>query len=320
MGMVEELDLLLLGQTLLCLAHGLFLRDPFGLTLLPSALFLGLTLEQASIRLGGTHCHASSPLSNFSECSSLNSVLLYVVWIYLCVLTTRRLSPQPHHWTSPFLAGLVFFGYCGVYELQGPLMGWWWWPADDLVLKAGGQLQQFGALADDPRGVVTSPYVATALSDRVFGVPLMALYFHVAIGGAIYACLQVMSFLSPFLAVLLAPPIAMLWDIPIHLLIRILPGTSRALVAPILMLGSLLSPFLFGPPLKLDSPSDIMLLIIPLIHHGYFISSALLRHGKETLPNELKLTLCFLAGISLALHACASGMLMIFRSERRKLE
>lgn len=308
-GLIAELDYLFLAQTVLCLAHAVRYEGSFHLLLLPAAFLLGLSIEQASIRFGGTHCHASSLYFNFSECSTLNSVLMYVVWVYTCVVSTQRLTARSYHWTAPFLAGLVFFGFCSVYELQGPLMGWWTWPSTDLVLKAQGHLRQFGPLADDPRGIVTSAYVGAALEDRIFGATIMAPYFHVAIGGAIFLGLQMLSFRSPFVLVILAPPLAMLLIIPIQVLTRVLPALSRVIVVPMIMLGSFLVPFVYGPPLREAPPLDLKLFVIPLFHHGYFLSNALFRHGRGIFPMQLKAILCLLSAVSLLLHAYAAGII-----------
>eukprot|EP00746_Dinoflagellata_sp_MGD_P056890 gnl/MRDRNA2_/MRDRNA2_245511_c0_seq1.p1 gnl/MRDRNA2_/MRDRNA2_245511_c0~~gnl/MRDRNA2_/MRDRNA2_245511_c0_seq1.p1 ORF type:complete len:418 (+),score=46.11 gnl/MRDRNA2_/MRDRNA2_245511_c0_seq1:69-1256(+) len=59
--------------------------------LLASAFLLGFIGEQLAIRFGGTHCHATSPIANFSDCSSLNSVLWYGPWLYSAVTVAQRL-------------------------------------------------------------------------------------------------------------------------------------------------------------------------------------------------------------------------------------
>ena len=308
-GLIAELDYLSLAQTVLCLAHAVRYEGSFHLLLLPAAFLLGLSIEQASIRFGGTHCHASSLYFNISDCSSLNSVLIYVIWVYTCGISTLRLTARSYHWTAPFLAGLVFFCFCGVYELQGPLMGWWTWPSADLVLKAQSKLRQYGPLAEDPRGIVTSAYVGMALKDRVFGVAIMAPFFHAAIGGAIFLGLQILSFQQPLVLVILAPPLAMLWIIPTQLLADIHPALSRMIVVPTVMLGSFLLPFVRGPPLRETPPLDLKLFVIPLFHHSFFLSNALFRHGRHILPVQLKAFICLLSAISIVLHAYAAGII-----------
>jgi hypothetical protein len=92
------------------------------LTLALSGFLLGLSTEQMSLRFGGTHCHASG-LVHFHECSSLNSVLFYCPWVYVGITGAKRLIHK-NSWAFPFIAGTLFFGMCGVYESQGPMMGW----------------------------------------------------------------------------------------------------------------------------------------------------------------------------------------------------
>ena len=53
----------------------------------PSASTLvGLITEFGAIRFGGTHCHHGSAYAN-CVCSSANSVLYYMPWIYSCVVS-----------------------------------------------------------------------------------------------------------------------------------------------------------------------------------------------------------------------------------------
>ena len=93
--------------------------------LILSGLLLGYLTETASIRFGGTHCHASG-LLNFSECSSANSILYYVPWIYSGITCGRRLVSEKSP-AFPFICGLLFFLICGIYGCQGPTMRWWLW-------------------------------------------------------------------------------------------------------------------------------------------------------------------------------------------------
>ena len=82
LGGTLGLDLLILAMCVLVLLHA-SRNNSYGLAL--TGLVVGASIETASIRLGGTHCHASG-LLDLSECSSLNSVLYY------CLLYT---SPSP---------------------------------------------------------------------------------------------------------------------------------------------------------------------------------------------------------------------------------
>merc|ERR1719424_143356 len=129
--------------------------------LLIAGLGLGAVTEHASLRLGGTHCHQSG-IIDISECSSANSVFYYLPWVYACVTLARRLVDE-NSWSFPLITGFLFFGMCGVYESQGPSMGWWLWPQTDLVVKAGSDITQFGIPAQDSRGLVASQHAYDAL-------------------------------------------------------------------------------------------------------------------------------------------------------------
>jgi len=75
---VLGLDLSVFVLTSLCFFHACIKRSD--VILLFSGGILGLLVEQASLRFGGTHCHASG-LIDVSDCSSLNSVLFYAPWV-----------------------------------------------------------------------------------------------------------------------------------------------------------------------------------------------------------------------------------------------
>ena len=101
--------------------------------------------------------------------------------VYTGVSCARRLVDE-RSWSFPLLCGMLFFGICGIYECQGPLMGWWLWPRPDGIVKAGCNIWQAWELGEDARGLVVSPHAAEALAERVHGVPVMAPYFHFAFG------------------------------------------------------------------------------------------------------------------------------------------
>ena len=131
---IVELDVMVVLMSAAAMYHAHTEKDPVvrkeNYVLIVTSFLLGLATEHASLRFGGTHCHASGTL-NFSECSSVNSVCYYIGWIYTCILVARRLTRRSDgstSWAFPFLTGGLFFGMCGVYEMQGPLMGWWLWP------------------------------------------------------------------------------------------------------------------------------------------------------------------------------------------------
>jgi hypothetical protein len=61
-------------------------RNTGRIALVIACLVLALCTEQASIKLGGTHCHKEG-IAMVSRCSSLNSVTYYVPWMYSCLLS-----------------------------------------------------------------------------------------------------------------------------------------------------------------------------------------------------------------------------------------
>ena len=129
---IAELDALVLVMVLTTLLHAYRTRN---LALWSSGLLLGLWTEHASLRLGGTHCHASSaflnvrggggaespapplphpssPLHQVSDCSSLNACAYYIPWLYSCVVSARRLcggGPGAKH-LLPVVGGALFLG------------------------------------------------------------------------------------------------------------------------------------------------------------------------------------------------------------------
>ncbi len=276
---VDALDALVLCMVALTCLHA-HRHGSWALAL--SGLGLGLVVEQASLRFGGTHCHASGRI-NISDCSSANSVFYYVPWVYAGVTSARRLVDE-RSWAFPLLCGVLFFGMCGVYESQGPFMGWWLWPRADGVVKPGCDIWQHGVPGADRRGLVVSAHAAEALSTRVHGVPALAPYFHFAFGWGIARALQLSSFRAPLLAVILGPSLGapnpsprrqpsphsrpprpprararragMLWDPPVRV-IELCIGASKSVAAAALMLGSLVVAVAAGPPFaRHDAPAE----------------------------------------------------------------
>ncbi len=295
--------------------------------LMLTATLLGLFTEHASLRFGGTHCHASG-LINFSECSSANSVMYYLPWVYGCITTARALT-RKNPWMFKYLTAMLFFGLCGVYEMQGPLMGWWLWPQADGIIKPGATLWQFGDPGNDSRGMVTTGHVAEALGERIYGFPPMAPYFHSAFGWGIAVALQLTvpsfsgkssssktmtggTFAALIGSVLLGPALGMSWD-PIIRVLKNYVGASKAMAVPAVMGLAFVVPLLLG---TLDAaPSTLTmrnacLLIVPLLNHSYFVHNAFFGHGKNVIPGNLKLGVLCVATVSLIVHARAAGVTM----------
>lgn len=303
---VFELDLLVLLLCVASLLHASRQKSAReGWWLCVAGLGIGVVTEQASLRFGGTHCHASGML-NFHECASFNASFYYLPWVYSCVVCGRRLTGDT--WIFPFVTGGLFFGMCGVYEMQGPLMGWWLWPKEDGVVKAGCDIWQFGDPGNDDRGLVVTGHAAEALGERVFGFPLLAPFFHHAFGWGIAMACQMTGFRSPCSAILFGPALGMLWD-PLVRLFKALLGASKSASAPLIMAVSFVAPLLAGPPLPPRPPQDLLLFSIPLMNQLYFVSNALFRHGKGVIPGDLKLLICSLSLVALLASARAAGLL-----------
>lgn len=303
-GSVHSLDVLVFTLVLLVLAHTR--GSPWKLALAAASLALGLLTEQLSLRLGGTHCHASG-IVNVSTCSSANSVFWYIPWVYTGVTCARRLTDE-RSWAFPLLSGMLFFGLCGVYEAQGPLVGWWRWPAADGLVASGCTIWQAGPLGLDARGLVASPHVMEALGERLFGVPVMAPYFHFAFGWGIAVVYQLTAFKSHALPVLLGPTIALVWD-PAMRAVCTAFGASKLAAVCALMLGSTFAALALSAPPQPSPPRDLLLFSIPLLSGTTFALHAIVGAGALREPPELKLFVVTLALCATLLFARSCGLL-----------
>lgn len=306
-SVVYELDLLISVMVLLTLLHAA--SNSTG-SLALAGLGLGLVTENLSLRLGGTHCHASG-LIDWDQCSSFNSVVYYVPWVYAGVTCARRLV-DPTSWACPLLCGLLFFCMCGVYETQGPTMGWWLWPRADGLVKPGATMLQFGEPAADARGLVAAAHAAEALSVRVDGVPSLAPFFHFAFGWGIATAFQVQArYQLPggdLLPVLLGPALALVWDPTVRLFEWSL-GATKTAGAMCIMLTAFALPLLAGPPLSPAPKRDLLLFLVPLSNAGFFAYNALLGRGAAVEGAELQMFVLTLATVSTVAYARAAGLL-----------
>jgi hypothetical protein len=301
--MIEELDVIFTLETGICLMHALGSGHGFNIQLIYSAVAMGFLLEETAIQIGGTHCHTSSPYINIAQCSSLNSVLFYVPWIYCGILTTLKLSSSPKHWAMPLLAGMIFFGFGATYELQAPFRGWWFWP-NSLGVAIGNN-------------VIAVPHVVDALSDTLWGTPLMTIYFHSAIGGAIMLLLQFVNFKHPFVVSVFAPIAGLLWNIPVKGLLILFPTLKKSFIIPLIMIFNSYMALLAGPGLSVNPPRDSLLLLVPVVHHGFFIYTALCRDARGYVPPDVKLFLVLVAILSTLMHMRACGYISVHNKPKR---
>uniref|UniRef100_A0A7S4AZM0 Uncharacterized protein n=1 Tax=Chrysotila carterae TaxID=13221 RepID=A0A7S4AZM0_CHRCT len=279
--------------------------------LVMSIFIMALCIEQASIRFGGTHCHAPS-VFDFSDCSSLNSVLFYIPWIYSALASTARLV-QKRSAAFPLLCGFMLMAQGLVYELQGPSMEWWLWPPRvGGVLRSPSTITQFGDLSTSPHQVSTSPHVTDALAERVFGVPAMSIYFHFALGVGIAASLQLFSFPTSFFKTLVcvglvSPILALLWEVPLRSVCVLLSVTKSHAVAAVL-LTVYFSTQLLGPSLRWPAQRDLSILLLPLVSHGYFQYHAQFGPGASRLAPDLKLWSLVVSLFAVFANARAAGL------------
>ncbi|KAL1511757.1 hypothetical protein AB1Y20_005045 [Prymnesium parvum] len=300
---ILSLDALVLTMCLVTLVHASWTR---ALPLAFAGFCLGISIEQASLRLGGTHCHASG-IFDFSKCSSGNSVLYYVPWVYAGVTAARRLVSE-RSWAFPLLCGMLFSGMCGVYESQGPLMGWWAWPPANRVVMPGCAIWQAWELGEDARGLVASPHVAEALEERVFGVPVMALLYHFAFGWGTAVVYQLTRFKSTFVPVLVGPALALLWDPAMRAICYGFGASKLAAVVALLLLSCFVA-LLLGPPLRPSPPRDLLLFTIPLLNAAFFTRHAIYGAGATVLPPDLKVFVATVAVVATLAYARACGLL-----------
>ena len=199
-SVVFQLDVLFVSLAVLTLVHAVKTKGIW--TGSAVVVFMGLhtaLFEHISLFLGGTHCHATSPvLPKVTPCSSVNSLLFYIPWIYTSIEAATKL--QLGSLAFPFAVGLLQFGFGTVYEMQGPINNFWHWPEDSGMIADSVLLQPFDGYppldflkdAQEQKEVATiidgvfsvSRHAQQALEERLFGFPVLAPYFHFAYGFA----------------------------------------------------------------------------------------------------------------------------------------
>lgn len=197
-SIIFQLDVLFSLLALLTWYHAISKRGFWqGSALIAFLVVNTILFEHTSLFLGGTHCHATSPIAQITPCSSLNSILFYVPWIYTSVEAALRLSLR-HTVCFPLVVGLLQFGFGTGYEMQGPLQNFWKYPDEHGVIAAS-----VAALNDwegyppflpharsnheiatiDAEGVFrVSRHAHQALEERLYEFPVLAPYFHFCYG------------------------------------------------------------------------------------------------------------------------------------------
>ena len=213
-------------------------------------------------------------------------------------------------WACAFLGAVAFFLMCGVYELQGPRMGWWLWPRNtDGVVKDGCAIWQGGELGDDDRGLTASPHVLAALGERVHGAPILAPYFHMAIGWGITAARVLLGAGRPIAVGLVGPAIALVtWD-PAFRLVGAAFGVDTIAAATALMALTLA---LLSSPARRSAARrspDVLLFSIPALNHAFFVHNAMLSPaGAAAIPSDHKLLIACVSAAALAFYGRAAGL------------
>ena len=264
---VLQLDAIFGILTLLTLLHASSKRGLLSGAAVVALLFAHTAaFEHMSLFLGGTHCHASSPLlPMITPCSTINSILFYVPWTYTSIEAARRLNLHPL--AFPFAVGLLQFGFGAVYEMQGPWNNFWQWPdtnrqiANSPLLVPWTNYPPIAALdaAKAGREVATlqagvfrvSEHAWDALVERLFMFPLFAPYFHFAYGFGWAAGLSLTGGVDP----------------------KSQPSLFRLLVAGVLCVGLFLLPIwatraaadATAQPLSIVVPASLALSVLPLL-------------------------------------------------------
>ena len=145
-------DLVVFALSLLVAIHIRKNSGVPGLTSAVAVLAIACVSEQLSVRLGETHCHAASPFVNVSKCSSLNSIAVYLPWMYSCYHLAKCV-PFSSELSRLLYTGILHPLFFTMYEITGANAGWWAW---------GDKVE--------------------ALNERVFGVPVMTVAFHFLVG------------------------------------------------------------------------------------------------------------------------------------------
>lgn len=297
-SVVTQLDVLYVVLTALTLVHSVSKRGiSEGLAVVAYLVLHTAAFEHVSLFLGGTHCHAtSSYLPWITPCSSVNSVLFYVPWTYTSLEAARRLDFHPL--VLPFAVGLLQIGFGAVYEMQGPSNGFWRWPGADGVIANASELQPWngyppilheakahGEVATVVDGVFrVSHHAQSALTERLYGFPIFAPYFHFAFGFAWAAGLLItgsvnsssnvslprLVFAGLASMLLFLPPIWITWGFSNAV------GISLSIGVPVSLGVSIVPVLAVARRTNLESvdssSADPLLFLISVIMHGFMVS------------------------------------------------
>jgi hypothetical protein len=151
---ILQIDIIVALLCCIVVAHILYYTRSNGVRCLQTIILSAFFIERLSIRLGETHCHADASMM-VANCSSLNSILFYVPWMYTCWASGCRIGKalnMPAMQLS-LLIGILHPLFCVPYELTGANSAWWKWGKN-----------------------------VEALGDRLYNVPIMTVMFHFTFG------------------------------------------------------------------------------------------------------------------------------------------
>ncbi|GAB5360527.1 hypothetical protein AAMO2058_000635900 [Amorphochlora amoebiformis] len=250
MGMLG-LDTLLFTLALVTVFHAT-LRGGEYVALTLGIIMIATFVEEASVNNGivTTHCHDEAILM-ITKCSSFNSILFYLPWLYTAIISARKLGLPV--WAYPSAAALFtcLFGTC--YEMLGPHFGWWKYNDEDV---ANG-----------------------ALTERIWGMPLMGAVFHPAMGFGLALAEALTGYLSNpggfkwILMLVLTPLCSLLIDVPVRIAntLEISKYVSCPLTIVVIFVFPTILGFISGATPMLRK-SDPVLFSIPFLWASYFIS------------------------------------------------
>ena len=132
-------------------------------------------------------------------------------------------------------------------------------------------------------GMVVSEHAGAALSQRTWGVPALATYFHATFGWGILRVMQAFQFERPFASVLLGPLVALLWDPILRVARALVADATDVTLAPTIMGVTLLATLLTAPAIPTHTiPTDWLLFAAPALNQLYFGASMM--QGETPLP------------------------------------
>lgn len=272
-------DVVVFGLCLLVFLHIRLRTGADGAVAAGSILVISYASEQLSIRLGETHCHGSSLLLNVSTCSSVNSIVYYLPWMYSCYYCGRSVSALRGKLSQTILVGLLHPLFCTMYEVTGANDKWWYWGTK-----------------------------VPALQERFFEVPVMAVAFHFFFGMSFsgvldYARARGLSRFSQLLAVVLLAPLLAVVILTVYGFFTIFGISGGQVTLATLILSALyvLGDFLLSSSVNSNSgknkttgEADPLLLSISAIWYAFILAFNLVRGSHSgTLGSPHRIFLFF---------------------------